>query len=299
MGNLVSSFRKWQQLEEQENTQNNAKPGEKDPGDERFFKVEKSKPTKTKWRTKEDGLQGVNVKIKDGGFKLVVKNDANLIDTDGKTLVKGAWNGIKDFIASKQGLSGIYSQIKDPKQNKVVYEIRQGESGSSRQVISFDIVPASNYPNTQEQAISKSAAQSGGDAKSTILKTGADATKSANSTDATKVSGDADKAKNTAAASTELPGFDLSKFPLKQQNGVQDAVKPYQKLILDKIKGTKLANTPIFKRAAYYGADGKYGDITGAATKILKKGLGYKDEDGSIVDKDFVSLLSNESIIEG
>jgi len=79
-----------------------------------------------------------------------------------------------------------------------------------------------------------------------------------------------------------------------------DQVKPVQELIIKKMKG-KLANDPIYKKFAKFGADGKFGNSTAELIIKLKGGFGLTDKSSDITQElvNELSAVKESFVFEG
>lgn len=74
-------------------------------------------------------------------------------------------------------------------------------------------------------------------------------------------------------------------------------LKKVQQLIIDKF-AKKLANSPIYKKFAGFGADGTYGPTTEKIIAGLKAGFGLSDKNGAIITAELINKIQTEKIDE-
>ena len=74
-------------------------------------------------------------------------------------------------------------------------------------------------------------------------------------------------------------------------------LKKVQQLIIDKF-AKKLANSPVYKKFAGFGADGVYGPTTEKLIAGLKAGFGLSDKSGSTITAELITKIQTEKIDE-
>ena len=74
-------------------------------------------------------------------------------------------------------------------------------------------------------------------------------------------------------------------------------LKKVQQLIIDKF-AKKLANSPVYKKFAGFGADGAYGPTTEKLIAGLKAGFGLSDKSGSTITAELITKIQTEKIDE-
>jgi hypothetical protein len=74
-------------------------------------------------------------------------------------------------------------------------------------------------------------------------------------------------------------------------------LKKVQQLIIDKF-AKKLANSPVYKKFAGFGADGAYGPTTEKLIAGLKAGFGLSDKSGSTITAELITKIQTERIDE-